>query len=80
MDERVVTHVKGDEIFSCMVSNPITDLIVTSCDEVSDHAGKYFIPFHLRDDPLVHQGHAMLEGKPRTVGSPPNNPLSNTDN
>ena len=35
MDERVVTQVKGDEIFPCMVSNPITDLIVTSCDEAS---------------------------------------------
>ena len=33
MDKEVVTHVQGGEVFSFEVSNPITEIVVTSRDE-----------------------------------------------
>ena len=35
MDERLVVHIRGGEGFACEVSNPITELVVTSCDEAA---------------------------------------------
>ena len=35
MYEGVVAHVQGYEGFSCKVSNTITELVVTSCDEAT---------------------------------------------
>ena len=35
MYEGVVANMRGGEGFSCEVSDPITDLVVTSCDEAA---------------------------------------------
>ena len=38
-------------------------------DGVSYHSGKSFIPSHVRDDPLIHPGCAVWEGKAHIKGS-----------
>ena len=49
-------------------------------DGVAELSGKYFTPLHVHDDPLIHQGRVVREGKAQTAGYPYKNPPETTEN
>ena len=56
-------------------------VLITTChndlrDGFVNLAGESFTPSHMRDNPLIHTGHAVLEGKAQTKGLPPKNPTA----
>ena len=51
----------------------ITNCHKDLCDGVSEPEGKYFTPLHVHDNPLIHTGCAVHEGKAQHGGSPHNN-------
>ena len=49
------------------------------CDGVYDPAGKYFTPLYVHDNPLIHTGRAVYEGKAQHAGYPHNNSPLDTE-
>ena len=49
-------------------------------DGFADLVGKAFTPSRVHDDPLIHQGRSVQEGKSQSAVSPPKKSLETTGN